>query len=174
MSTPLALVIAAVLVALPCSTSATEAAPARTLSPALSVVQCGHLLDPAAGKLLGATTLIVDAGRIREIHPGSVDVTPFRNAAMAAGGTFRQINLPDATCLPGLIDAHTHLTFETSPTRSKPGAGFTVSACATPRLISMAVVAIIIAVFIIRSLRVGYCAPCVRTWCKRRWRRGAG
>jgi imidazolonepropionase-like amidohydrolase len=111
MSTRLALVIAAGLVALPCSASAADAP-----APAVSVVQCGHLLDTAAGKLLGATTLIVDAGRIREIHAGAVDIKPYQDAATASGGNFRYVKQPDATCLPGLIDAHTHLTFETSPT----------------------------------------------------------
>ena len=116
MSSPLALVIAAALVALPCTTSAAAAAPAPGGSHAVSVLQCGHLLDTAAGKLLGQTTLIVDAGRIREIHSGAVDVKPYQDAATAAGGDFRFVDLPNATCLPGLIDSHTHLTFETSPT----------------------------------------------------------
>ena len=111
MSTRLALVIAAGLVALPCSASAADAP-----APAVSVVQCGHLLDTVAGKLLGPTTLVVDAGRIREIHAGAVDIKPYQDAATASGGNFRYVELPDATCLPGLIDAHTHLTFETSPT----------------------------------------------------------
>jgi imidazolonepropionase-like amidohydrolase len=111
MSTRLALVIAAGLVALPCSASAADAP-----APAVSVVQCGHLLDTVAGKLLGPTTLVVDAGRIREIHVGAVDIKPYQDAATASGGNFRYVKLPDATCLPGLIDAHTHLTFETSPT----------------------------------------------------------
>ena len=111
MSTRLALVIAAGLVALPCSASAADAP-----APAVSVVQCGHLLDTVAGKLLGPTTLVVDAGRIREIHAGAVDIKPYQDAATTSGGNFRYVKLPDATCLPGLIDAHTHLTFETSPT----------------------------------------------------------
>ena len=67
MSTRLAFVIATALVALPCSASTAAVTPTPT--PAVSVVQCGHLLDTAAGKLLGPTTLVVDAGRIREIHP---------------------------------------------------------------------------------------------------------
>ena len=114
MSTRLALVIATALVALPCSASTAAVTPTPT--PAVSVVQCGHLLDTAAGKLLGATTLIVDAGRIREIHAGAVDIKPYQDAATASGANLRYVKLPDATCLPGLIDAHTHLTFETSPT----------------------------------------------------------
>ena len=110
-----ALVIAAVLAALPCAAAAAAVATPGA-DHAVRVVQCGHLLDPAAGKLLGPTTLVVDGGRIREIQPGAVDVKPYQDAATAAGADFRFVSLPDATCMPGLIDAHTHLTFETSPT----------------------------------------------------------
>ncbi len=112
MSTRLALLVAAAFVSLPCSARAAEAPSTHDVS----VLHCGHLLDTAAGKLLGETTLIVDAGRVREIHAGAVDGKPYENAATAAGGIYRYVNLPNATCLPGLIDAHTHLTFQTSPT----------------------------------------------------------
>ena len=71
----------------------------------LSVVHCGHLIDTPAGKLLGETSIVVDGKRIREVKPGRVEI---------AGAT--TIELGDATCLPGLIDSHTHLTGETSPT----------------------------------------------------------
>ena len=68
-------------------------------------VHCGHLVDPAAGKLLGETTVVVEGKRIKDVKVGRVDV---------AGA--QVVELGDATCLPGLIDSHTHLTGETSPT----------------------------------------------------------
>ena len=61
-------------------------------------VHCGHLVDPAAGKLLGETTVVVEGKRIKEVKVGRVDV---------AGA--QVVELGDATCLPGLIDSHTHL-----------------------------------------------------------------
>jgi imidazolonepropionase-like amidohydrolase len=82
--------------------SPAEAEPATT--PA-TFLYCGHLLDTAAGKLLGPTTIVADGNRIREVKAGRVE---------SAGA--RTIDLGSATCLPGLIDSHTHLTGETSPT----------------------------------------------------------
>ncbi len=102
----------ALALSLPVAALATDA-PARH---DVSVLHCARLLDTAAGKMLGETTVVVDAGRIKELHAGSVDIAPYKDAAARAGGSFQYVDLPDATCLPGLIDSHTHLTFETSPT----------------------------------------------------------
>ncbi|MBA8886982.1 imidazolonepropionase-like amidohydrolase [Dokdonella fugitiva] len=70
-----------------------------------TALHCAHFVDTAAGKLLGATTIVIDGKRIRSVQTGRVDVP-------GAGS----IDIGDATCLPGLIDSHTHLTGETSPT----------------------------------------------------------
>jgi len=69
-------------------------------------IHCGHFLDTVSGRLLGETTIVSDGKRIREVKPGRVDV---------AGASVIDLGA-NATCLPGLIDSHTHLTGETSPT----------------------------------------------------------
>ncbi len=112
MSARHAVLLATLIAALP----AVAANPPPATGHVVSMLHCARLLDPVAGKLLGETTLIVDDGHIRAIHAGAVDGTPYQAAATAAGGDFRYVDLPESTCLPGLIDAHTHLTFETSPT----------------------------------------------------------
>jgi len=68
-------------------------------------LHCGHVVDTAAGKLLGETTIVTDGKRIKEVKPGRAEV---------AGS--KSVELGNATCLPGLIDSHTHLTGQTSPT----------------------------------------------------------
>lgn len=73
--------------------------------PATVVLHCGHLLDATAGKLLGETTIVTDGKRIKEVKAGRAEVSGAQT-----------VELGDATCLPGLIDSHTHLTSETSPT----------------------------------------------------------
>jgi imidazolonepropionase-like amidohydrolase len=80
----------------------------------VSVLDCARLLDPVAGKMLGETTLVVEDGHIKEMHAGPADIESYRRASIAARHPFRYIRLADATCLPGLIDAHTHLTSQFS------------------------------------------------------------
>jgi len=104
------LLFAALVACLPLAAGADAPARADAGDHRVSVIECARLLDPAAGKMLGQTTLVVEDGRIKEIHPGTVDIAPYRQAADTVSFT----RLADATCMPGLIDSHTHLTMQFS------------------------------------------------------------
>src|SRR5574337_1697091 len=99
---PLAVAIAALTMGVAQAGEAptADAAPA----PALTVIHCAHLVDTVAGKMLGATSIVVDGQRIKEVVAGSVT----RDGA-------KVIEMPaNDTCMPGLIDSHTHLTSQFS------------------------------------------------------------
>jgi imidazolonepropionase-like amidohydrolase len=69
-------------------------------------VRCGKLLDVRSGKMLTDQVVVFDSsGTITSLGPGS-------SAKLPSGVT--PVDLSNATCLPGLIDVHTHLTFDPS------------------------------------------------------------
>jgi imidazolonepropionase-like amidohydrolase len=68
-----------------------------------AVIHAGHVLDVKTGKLLSDQTIIIEDGKI-------VSVGASAEAKAPADAVL--IELPNATILPGLIDAHTHLTMD--------------------------------------------------------------
>jgi imidazolonepropionase-like amidohydrolase len=92
------LVLATLALAVVAISPAAQAAP--------GAVHCGKLLDVRTGKLLTDQTIVFDAnGVITAVGPASSPLAP-------GGATI--VDLPSATCLPGLIDVHTHLTSDPS------------------------------------------------------------
>src|SRR5687767_14527248 len=91
--------------------SSTTAASAETYA-----IQTGRLIVDAAKPPLGPSTIIVENGRIVRIEQG---------ATAPAGATV--VDLKSSTVLPGLIDAHVHLTGD-------PGTPFWREAIDTPEL----------------------------------------
>ena len=71
-------------------------------APRRVIVHAGHVLDVKTGKTLDNQTITIDDDKIVSIGSAS--------DAKSAGATV--IDLPNATVLPGLIDSHTHITFD--------------------------------------------------------------
>jgi len=69
-----------------------------------TIVHAGKLLDVKTGKTLVDQAIVIEGDKIVSIGPASK--APTEGAAV--------IDLPAATVLPGLIDAHTHLTMNPS------------------------------------------------------------
>lgn len=75
---------------------------AATSEAAAGAVRCGKLLDVKAGKMFSDQVVVFDAaGVITGVGPSS---------SMAIPAGVNAIDLSKSTCLPGLIDVHTHLT----------------------------------------------------------------
>src|SRR6266496_3680744 len=67
------------------------------------VVHAGHVLDVKSGKVLTDQTLVIEDGRI--VSAGAAAEAKIPTDAV-------RVDLPNSTVLPGLIDAHTHLTMD--------------------------------------------------------------
>jgi len=70
---------------------------------AKTTIYCGHLFDSVKGELRGEYTLVVDQGKLVDVHPGAPKQAP------------KVIELGSYTCLPGLTDMHTHVSSQSSP-----------------------------------------------------------
>ncbi len=81
------------------------------------ILHAGHVLDVKSGKMLADQTLEIDNGKIVSMV-SAAEAKPSSDAM--------RIDLPNATILPGMIDAHTHLTFD-------PVFGYEQLSISTPR-----------------------------------------
>jgi imidazolonepropionase-like amidohydrolase len=74
---------------------------AQTAAGQVVAVRAGKLVDVVAGKVLDNQTILISGERITAVGPAASITVP-------AGA--RVVDLSGATVLPGLVDAHTHLT----------------------------------------------------------------
>ncbi len=70
-----------------------------------TVIRAGRVLNVRTGELRANQAIVIEGDKIAQIAPSS---------EVKATASDTTIELPNATLLPGLIDAHTHLTFELS------------------------------------------------------------
>jgi len=70
----------------------------------VTILHCPAMIDTVAGKSQGNTTIVIQGDRVQKIVPDFIS---------ADGATV--IELPGQTCLPGLIDAHTHISTQLGP-----------------------------------------------------------
>ncbi|WKE65434.1 amidohydrolase family protein [Gallaecimonas kandeliae] len=82
-------------------------------SQAATLIQAGRLID-GTGKLLTEQTVVVDGDKISAVKAGYV----------APGPGDKVIDLKGATLMPGLIDAHVHLSFQPGPNSYAEGTHF--------------------------------------------------
>src|SRR5438067_2471661 len=82
-----------------------------------TVVRAGKLLDVKSGKMLANQVVVIEGDKITSVEPAS---------GFKASPTDTVIDLSNSTILPGLIDAHTHLTFN-------PHFGYDMLAISVPR-----------------------------------------
>jgi imidazolonepropionase-like amidohydrolase len=82
------------------------AVPAFSADPP-TAIRCGRLLDPASGKMTENAVILVRGERVEQV-----------GAAAPAGA--RIVDLSRYTCLPGLIDSHTHVLLQPEDERGAP------------------------------------------------------
>src|SRR2546423_11015711 len=78
-------------------------ATASAQTPHHVAVHAGHVLDVKSGKMMSDQMLVIEDGKI--VSSGASREAKIPTDAM-------RIELPNATVMPGFIDAHTHLTMD--------------------------------------------------------------
>lgn len=102
------LLIAAILATL--SSTPTRAAEAPA-APVVRVLHCPAMIDVLNARRVGPHSIVIENDRIKDVRPGRAEI---------AGAEVHEAPV-GSTCLPGLMDMHTHLTQQTNPQRYAEG-----------------------------------------------------
>lgn len=87
------------------TTAALTAASPALAAPGETLIHAGRLVDTENGRVLERQSIVVFGDKISAVKPGYLDTA----------GYDRVVDLKDHTVLPGLIDAHVHISSESSP-----------------------------------------------------------
>ncbi len=71
-------------------------------APVVQYLRCGALVEPDSGQARKNVLIAVEGDRVKEVREG----------AQAPAGARTVVDLSDRTCLPGLIDTHTHVLLQ--------------------------------------------------------------
>ncbi|MFD7923604.1 amidohydrolase family protein [Streptomyces sp. NPDC059740] len=86
----------------------TASAPATASSGNATLIVADRVLTGPDGQVTRNGAVLVESGRITAVGP-------VREVEAAAGSAVRRLDHPGATVLPGLIDCHVHLSFDSGP-----------------------------------------------------------
>src|SRR5215470_809611 len=78
---------------------------AQSPSPESTLIRAGKLIDVRSGRVLTDQAILIEGNLIKEVGPAE-------QVSQHAPAGARVIDLSSKTVLPGLIDCHTHLTFD--------------------------------------------------------------
>ncbi len=90
--------------------SSTAIVASSPVAASVTIVRCGELLAVPGQDSIRNATVVIEDGVVREVIPRFVD-----ELSIEGGRDAEIVDLSDRFVLPGLIDCHTHITFEMSP-----------------------------------------------------------
>src|SRR4051812_32676694 len=74
----------------------------RRIGPEAIRIEVGHLIDGTDAEPMADAAILIEGDRIVQVGPSAGVPTPEHA---------RRYSFPDGTALPGLMDAHVHITF---------------------------------------------------------------